>query len=334
MVTRLPFHSPRNLRYRKWRHKIADKRRYYTRFLQINQVVDDIYCTTVTLFATNPFEINRSMENVMFGKDYCDKFNPQEYLQMYCSVTNLGPFHLFGLKCVHEFYRSYPSTVRLKMLDIGSGPTIAFAISAAPHAAEIVLSEYTEANRTALLQWLNNDPKAFDWTHVFKHVVVDLEGKSEKEVPVRAELVRKVIKAVVPCDVTRNPPIPSQYVDEYDIVTDYLCLVSACATREDYIAALVRLHALLKPGGKIVLFTPECPSTSATYVVGSHRFFNLQLSKDFIFKSLEQAGFCDIKVKTATRDELGLQDDIEPDTTILDFITASKMTQLAEECNL
>ena len=37
-----------------------------------------------------------------------------------------------------------------------------------------------------------------------------------------------------------------------------MCLVSACASREDYVAALVRLHALLKPGGKIVLYTPHC----------------------------------------------------------------------------
>ena len=35
-----------------------------------------------------------------------------------------------------------------------------------------------------------------------------------------------------------------------------MCLVSGCALREDYVAALVRLHALLKPGGKIVLYTP------------------------------------------------------------------------------
>ena len=90
---------------------------------------------------------------------------------MFYSTTNLGPFHLFGLKHVHEFYESYQSTARLKILDIGSGPTIAYVISAAPHAAEIVLSEYTKANRMALLQWLNNDPDAFDWTPVIKHVV-------------------------------------------------------------------------------------------------------------------------------------------------------------------
>ena len=140
------------------------------------------------------------MERVCYGEDYYDKFNPQDYLQTYYSVNNLNLVILFRLKQLNEFYQSYPGTAKLKILDIGSGPTIASAISAAPHAAEIVLSEYTEANRSALLQWLNNDPNAFDWTHVFKHIVVDLEGKTEEEVPIRAELVRKVVKAVVPCD--------------------------------------------------------------------------------------------------------------------------------------
>ena len=91
----------------------------------------------------------------------------------------------------------------------------------------------------------------FDWTHVYKHVVVDLEGKSGGEIPIRAELVRSHQSCCVPCDATRDPPIPPRYLDQYDVVTDILCLVSACATREDYAAALVRLHALLKPGGKL-----------------------------------------------------------------------------------
>ena len=219
--------------------------------------------------------LNRSSAKPLFGQDYFDKFNPQEFLQMSYSANSLCAFRLFGLKQLHEFYQSYaPGGAKLKILDIGSGPTIAYAINAAPYAAEIVLSEYTEANRAALLQWLTKDPKAFDWTPVFKHVVVDLEGKSEEEVPIRAELVRKVIKAVVPCDINRDPPIPPQYVDQYDIVTDFMCLVSACATREDYVAALIRLRALLICGGRIILYTPEWKAAPfpARYPVGSHEF--------------------------------------------------------------
>ena len=200
----------------------------------------------------------------MFGKDDFDKFDPHDYLQYY-STTNPHPFHLFKLNALHQFYQSYPPTAKLRILDIGSGPSIANIISAAPHAAEIVLSEYTEANRSALLQWLNNDPNAFDWTHIFKYVVVDLEGKTEEEVPIRAELVRKVVKAVVPCDVNKDPPIPTEYVDQYDIITDFFCLVCACATTEDYKAALIRLYAFVKSGGKIVLYTTETEDALTLY---------------------------------------------------------------------
>ena len=123
----------------------------------------------------------------MFGQDY-DKFNPQDYLHTYYGVDTSGlrPFLPLILKTLHDFYQSYDATeAKLKILDVGSGPVIAQTISAAPYAAEIVLSDYSEANRAALLQWLNNDPNAFNWTHIIKQIVVNLEGKSEKEVHAR-----------------------------------------------------------------------------------------------------------------------------------------------------
>ena len=271
----------------------------------------------------------RSTAEPLFGQDY-DKFNPQDYLHTYYGADTLGlsPIHLLALKTIHDFYQLYESTeAKLKILDVGSGPVISQTISAAPYAAEIVLSEYTEANRAALSQWLNNDPNAFDWTHIFKHVVVNLEGKSEKEVQVRAELVRKVVKAVVHCDVNCDPPIPSQYVDQYDIVTAFLCLTAACTTREDYVAALVRLHALLKSGGKIVLYNTDrkeqVTSTPTSYTVGSLEFFELRLSRDLISKSLKEAGFCDIKVTVLPRPNLG-PDEPYPDIVGFNVVTASK----------
>ena len=266
----------------------------------------------------------------MFGQDY-DKFNPHDYLHTYYSADTLGlhPIQLLRLKTLHEFYQSYESTeAKLKILDVGSGPVISQVIIAAPYAAEIVLSEYLEANRAALLQWLNNDPNAFDWTHIINHVVVNLEGKSEEEVQVRAQLVRKVVKAVVHCDVNRDPPIPPEYVGQYDIVTAFLSLSAACATTEDYVAALVRLHALLKSGGKIVLLNTDrkeqVTPTQASYTVGSQEFFELRLSRDFISKSLEQAGFCDINVTIMPRPDLGPDMPI-PDLVGFNFITASKI---------
>ena len=265
----------------------------------------------------------------MFGEDYFDKFDPQIYLQMYYT-DNSDPFRLFLMKELHKFYQSYNSTAsKLKILDIGTGPVIAYTISAAPYASEIILSEYTEANRKALLQWLKNDPKAHNWTPFFRYVVVDLEGNSEEDVTVRAELVRNVIKAVVPCDVNSNPPIPTQYVDQYDIITAFLVLVAACATEKDYVAALVRLHALLRPGGKIVLYTSEKNDSPTqplfSYPVGSHNFFELQLPRGSITVLLEQAGFCDVKIIPLTTQGFQVAEDQYPPYVGFNFVTALKM---------
>ena len=273
----------------------------------------------------------RSTTKPLFGEEYSDKFDPQVYLQMYYT-DNSDPFRLFLIKQLHDFYQSYDSTAsKLKILDIGTGPVIAYTISAAPYASEIVLSEYTEANRDTLLKWLKNDPKVHNWTPFFRYIVVDLEGESEEKVPVRAELVRKVIKAVVPCDVNSDPPIPAQYVDQYDIITSFLVLGSACATQEDYVAALVRLHALLKPGGAIVLYASEMNETPTqprlsydSYRVGSHNFFYLQLPRGSISTLLEQAGFCDVKIRPIARQGLQAADDEYPPYASFNFVTAYK----------
>ena len=76
-----------------------------------------------------------------------------------------------------------------------------------------------------------------------------------------------------------------------------------------------------------MLYTPEVENTltPVSYPVGPYKFFDLPLMKDFILKSLEQAGFCEIKRIAKTREELGLSDDIAPDFFAFSFITASKM---------
>ena len=96
-------------------------------------------------------------------------------------------------------------------MDYGCGPVIANTISAAAKASSIVLSDFTPNNRKALRQWLNIDSAAFDWSPYFKYVVRDMEGKGEQEVKERQELVCKLVKAVVHCDITQDPPIDPDY---------------------------------------------------------------------------------------------------------------------------
>ena len=66
--------------------------------------------------------------------------------------------------------------------------------------------------------------------------------------------------------------------------------------------------------------------------VGSHIFFELRISENFIFKSLEEAGFCDVKVIAWRREDSNLPDDMFPDFSSFSFITASKLKQKLSPC--
>ena len=248
---------------------------------------------------------------VRFGEDYHDKFNTQAYLESYLSDLS-SEVIMFPLPYIHQFYQSFDSDKKLKILDIGSGPSIVNSISAVPYSSEIVLSEYTESNREALRRWLEKDPKAHDWTLFLRYVVIDIEGGEEKDVALREKKLRSSIKAIVPCDVTKDPLLPTEFMREYDVLSSTLCLDCACKTVDDYNAAVKRFFQLLKPGGKIFIYGLERNtkfSHPAMYKVGNEFFNDIRLSKELITTSLESAGFINIEMVVSEFKTQPLPDD-------------------------
>lgn len=238
--------------------------------------------------------IIKKME-LLSGEQYHDGFDTQAYLNSRYSTAS-HPLFTPHLPHLHNVYKTLGANKNLKILEVGSGPSISNIISAAPYASEIVLAEYTENNRRVLQQWLDREPQAFDWTTFMKHVVVDVEGGEEKDVAVREERIRSSVKAVIPCDVTKDPLLPQQYIGQYDIVQSMLCLDAACQTEEEYSAAIKRLTQVLKPDGKLILYSVERDTThlKTGYLVGDKLFECVDISKGFITESLTAIGFSDI----------------------------------------
>ena len=252
------------------------------------------------------------MEKIIrFGEDYHDKFSTKAYLDKLSSEI-----HLIPLPFIHQFYQSFASEKNLKILDVGTGPSIINLISAAPFASEIVLSEYTENNRQALRQWLEKHPKAHDFTKFFKYVVIDVEGGEEKDITAREKKLRSSIKAIVPCDVNKDPLLPTEFMGEYDVITSTLCLDSACYSLDDYNAAIKRFSQLLKAGGKIFIYGLERNteiSDPCMYPVGNEFFRDIRLSKEMIIRALEKAKFINIKrVVSEFKTQLSPDDPIMP----------------------
>lgn len=86
---------------------------------------------------------------------------------------------------------------------------------------------------------------------------MDVEGGEDKDIAVREEKIRSSIKAVVPCDVTKDPLLPQQYMGQYDVVQSMLCIGNAVLTNDEYTTAIKRLSHVLKPNGKLIIYHIE-----------------------------------------------------------------------------
>ena len=243
----------------------------------------------------------RSQKMISQQDDYRLRFNPNAYLSSkYSKIDTVHHQHV--LKCLHELFSS--NECGGKILELGCGPVIAWQISAAPYASEIVLAELVESNRDAVRLWLSKDTRAHDWTLFFRHVIQTLEGKGEEEAAKREEQLRRAVKAVIPCDVTKDPPVPPDYEGPYDIVMDMASSNVVCENEADYIAFWVRLAKLLTPGGLLVskIFVLEgLPSSTHTYLPGGEeKFVAMNVSEELLRVSVTKAGFTNLKLKMST----------------------------------
>ena len=235
-------------------------------------------------------------DTLFTGMDYHDKFDPSVYLTYKYGEGRFSDSVNFNLCCYHNAFHSLPSGLRI--LDYGSGPSILTTISAATKASEVVLSDYTEGSRRALRQWLARDADAFDWSSFFSYVVKELEGKTDSEVVERQELVRKLVKAVVHCHLTQDPPIEGGYDQQYDVVVTNLCISTAAQTQEDYRQGVAKLGKLVKSGGVLMIYDAErSGSGSGYYYVESAKFRDVCVSSEFVAEAMRDAGFSNISVQ-------------------------------------
>ena len=250
-------------------------------------------------------------------------FDTEYYLKTrFSDLTARGRVH-FPLECFHDAFQSLPFS--LKVLDYGTGPAIMSVISAAGHASEIVVSDYAESNREALRKWLRRDPTAFDWSPYFDHVVQKLEGKGEKEAREREERLREVVKDVAYCNINEDPPIRTEYQGPYDVVIDCGCLACACFTKEDFVSGVVKVAALLKPGGTLLSYACErkMDSGGGIYYIGTTSLRFLNTSGEYVVDVLKQHGFSDITLKICKSD---IPQADYGEIISFRFITAKKIT--------
>ena len=237
--------------------------------------------------------------------DYSREFNVDTYLSHKYSPGNIQKMHDFSVQNLHEHFAVASTGGEFKVLDYGCGPVIANIISAARVASEIVLAEYTEQGRTAVRSWLDSNPNSFNWSPFHKYVVQTLEGGSAEAAEEREKRLRSIVKAVVECDVTQDPPIKDGYQGPYDAVISCLCITTACKTREEFVRAVHKVSTLVKPGGCMLFSTIEAVDTTCElrcYPIGDKTYSELAVDRSFI-ESTFRKDFHKIEVKELTAAE-------------------------------
>ena len=283
--------------------------------------------TNSTLFSTsrvsNPPTLKMDIRN-----DFQGEFNPEMYLNKYYKRPGSVAMMDFALKNIHKFFNSagFSEDKPVKVLDYACGPVLSCVISAAGLNTEIILADYTDKCREAIQQWLDLDPSARDWSLYFKFIVQTLEGKEESEVLKREESLRNAVKAVVPCDITQDPPIARGFEGPYDVVMTILCFESACTTRDEYRAAVRKIAPLVKVGGHFLLYsTIRNKEGLGYYHIGPTRFVDLCLPLQFILSTLEESEFTVSKhILLPEKDSLDIQNQKTSDTETTAFFVAMR----------
>ena len=233
-------------------------------------------------------------------ENYEEEFDPLDFVKDYYTITDELPAQAkHTLRCYHDVFQKVPNGA--KVLDYGAGPVVFYCTSAAEKASEIILAEFSERNRECLNQWLAGDTDAFDWTPYFRFVVKELEGKDEKDIKEREEEIRTKVKAVVHCDINKDPPIEPEYNDLYDVVTTSFVMEGLSSDPDDYQRKIARIGKLVKPRGLLLVYGVQ---NTLNYVpIGHRKFPNIHVTYEFAMKAMESGGFHDVSIDTLYENE-------------------------------
>lgn len=217
-----------------------------------------------------------------------------------------GAFCKPFIKAFHEFWSDFkaPATdTKVRYLEFGGGPSIINLVIACPNVDEIVFAEYTAANRQAVISWINGDPEAHDWTTLIELVVLEVEvnktyhsvaSLTDKDrldaISSRASEVKRKIKCIVPCDVTKTPIIKvdsDDATEPFDVVATSFCLEVTVSSEEQYRNSVTELCKLLKPNGYLFM---NGVLKETFYFVGEEKFFAFPLTENLVKEAMIGAG--------------------------------------------
>ena len=269
------------------------------------------------------------MEKGKLSSDYQTEFDPNVYLEFHNKVFDVNNDEAglleFRMKSPHVFWSNFQTCSKsdefgVRCLEFGGGPCITNLISASPKVDSIVFAEYLENNRKAVKSWTIGNPDAYNWSSLIEYVVCNLEGKSDaKAVADREEELKRKIKSIVPCDLTKADSIVDledfDIGKPFDVVTTSFCVEVCAVSEQQYKSTVAKLCKLLKPNGYLCMFGVLDESV---YTFGKTTFYHYPVPRMMVDEAMREAGLQDIKIDAMELEHLKIQD---TDATAFFFAT-------------
>lgn len=228
---------------------------------------------------------------MIITQDYA-AFDPQVYLQEY--YATLVPENIELLHFLTDTFRSIQP--HGCVLDFGCGPTLFTSLVAAGYPCEIHVSDWTPANRGAIVDWIENAPTAFDWSATTR-AVLEMEGHAATpdQIRQREAAARQQITRVMPCDALSPTPL-GPAAQQYDLIVSSMCLEAAASDLDQWRECVRHLASLVKPGGTLLLIVVK---RARSYSVGEAIFPVVPITEDDLHDALVAAGFFADSISTA-----------------------------------
>ncbi|KAG8453312.1 hypothetical protein GDO86_000087 [Hymenochirus boettgeri] len=171
---------------------------------------------------------------------------------------------------------------------------------------EITILKLNDVCVNEIQKWIRSDEDAFNWDLAFKYMM-ELEGNSEGWQD-KEEKLRKTIKSVVKCDLSKESLVDTVLVPKADCLFTAWILDTVSEDKTSYRQNLKKISSLIKPGGHLIMIADI---NTSWILVGGHKFHILSYDEDFFKNALKDEGYSIKFYEIVERDECTDRSDYE-----------------------
>ncbi|XP_041362559.1 indolethylamine N-methyltransferase-like [Gigantopelta aegis] len=223
---------------------------------------------------------------LLHGNDYYDKFAVDIYLKDFWGP--LDDQYIFLISNTYTFLNDKRVTGH-RLLDFGCGPSLCGVITTPERFTDIVMADLSPSNLDNISRWMDGEKINFNWDHIFKFTA-ELAGAKDVSEWTERKIghLKRSVKKLVTCDVTKELPLGPDYVEAFDVVFTSFCFGSAAKSVAEYKQFPKNVSSLLPSGGYLIM---RGALNQTAYTVDNKRFHHLKLSMSDVIDALCNAQF-------------------------------------------